>query len=285
MNAGANPLLPQLDANNTDDLSRGQKIGLQFQPAPEFTLKGNVHNSVNDASPAVDSTTTSGAGFWAEGHLPFNSVLTLGADTDSTGTDLAGSTTTHYSAYDAQFQQPLGKIPVTAVFKGHYEATATPGAPAAVMPSSEQSLVWKPAQETTVQMGLRQQHYQNFPGMSSDFNEAVFADWSQKVAGEVTWHSYAEMIDSRSNLALAPGVSTSGANGTPQTSPPGGPSISSAVPLLAEDKSFTFSTGPSFKIEKDVSASVEYSNRWDQNPVPGSTGPEQRLSVSVKGSF
>lgn len=282
---GSNPYRPL--SGGSDDLVRGQKAALKIQPLSALTLQGNVHDSASDTSLPGDSVVTRGAGFSAEGHLPYNSVLTLGVNSDSIGTDLiSGGTTTRSTAYDVQLQQPLGKIPLTAVFKSRYEETSAPGGPLTSLPTTEQSLVWKPVQDMTVKMGLRQQHYQNFPGMSSDYNQALFADWSQKVSGDVTWHSYAEVLDARSNLALAPEVSTtSGANGTPQTSAPGGPGLSSAVPLVAEDKTLTFSTGPSIKLQKDISASLEYSNRWDQNPLPGTVGAEQRVSVSVKGSF
>jgi len=282
---GSNPYLPL--SNGSSVLTGGEKAALQFQPASGLTLKGDVHNSTSDASIPANATATSGAALTAEGHLPFNSILTLGLDSDhTTGSEpVLGSAETHHTAYDAQVQQPLGKIPLTAVFKGHYEATTAAGAPTASLPITEQALVWKPVQDTTVKMGLRQQHYQNFPGISSDYNQAVFADWSQKVSNDVTWHSYAEMLDARSNLELAPGVSTSGTNGVPQSTTPGGPSVSSAVPLIADDKTVTFTTGPSFHLDKDIAASVEYSNRWDPNPVAGAVGQEQRVSFSVKGSF
>jgi hypothetical protein len=38
-------------------------------------------------------------------------------------------------------------------------------------------------------------------------------------------------------------------------------------------------------LQKDISASVEYSDRWDKNPAPGTVGQEQRVSVSIKGTF
>jgi hypothetical protein len=279
---GTNPYQPVSETG--DDLSRAQKVGLQFQPVEQFKLTGNVHDAVNDTALPQTSTTVNGMGVTAESHLPFNSVLTLGLNSDETAADPGYSAAGQDTAYDAQLSQPIGKIPVTAVFKGHYDETSAAGVPQTRAPSLEQSLVWKPGGDTTLQMGLRQQQYQNFPGMTSDYNQAVFADWSQKVAPEMTWHSYAEMLDSRSNLNVAPGISTSGSNGTPQSTTPGGPSVSSSVPLLAQDKTLTFSTGPSFKLEKDISASIEYSNRWDQNPQPGTIGQEQRVSVSVKGS-
>lgn len=282
---GSNPYRPL--SGDSDDLARGQKAALKIQPVPALTFQGNVHDSASDTSLPGNSTVIRGTGFSAEGRLPYHSVLTLGVNSDSIGNDLiSGGATIRSTAYDVQLQQPLGKIPLTAVFKSRYEETSAPNGTTTSLPTTEQSLVWKPAQDATVKMGLRQQHYQNFPGVSSDYNQALFADWSQKVLGDVTWHSYAEVLDARSNLALAPEVpTTSGANGTPQTSAPGGPGLSSAVPLIAEDKTLTFSTGPSIKLQKDISASLEYSNRWDQNPLPGTVGAEQRVSVSVKGSF
>jgi len=57
----------------SDDLSRGEKMGLQFQPVPELTLNGNLHETASDEPLLTSSTTTSGAGLSAEGHLPFNS--------------------------------------------------------------------------------------------------------------------------------------------------------------------------------------------------------------------
>jgi len=78
----------------------------------------------------------------------------------------------------------------------------------------------------------------------------------------------------------------SGSNGTAQATGPGdNMSLTSSVPLSFQDQTLTISTGPSVQLQKDISASVEYSNRWDKNPNPGFVGQEQRVSLSVKGSF
>jgi hypothetical protein len=280
---GPNPYLPF--SIGSDELSRGQKAGFQFQPVEALKFNGNIHDSQSDGLLPANSVATSGAGFSAEGHLPFQSVLTLGINSDRSGSDFFFDNNTQNTAYDAQFQQPFGKMPLTAVFKGHYNETTPIGSPEIRVPSLEQSLVWKPLQDTTVQMGLRQQHYENFPGVTNEFNEALFADWSQKILPDFTWHSYAEMLNSRGIPDVAPTVPlASGANGTPQATTPG-PSLSSALPLTLDDKMLTFSTGPSFRMQKNLSASIEYSNRWDQNPLPGNVGQEQRVSVSLKGTF
>jgi len=279
------PSLP-LEGGSPDDLTRGQKVSLLFQPLPTLTLSGNLHESVADEAMTGDSLVTTGAGFSAEGHLPLNSVLILGFNSDQTGADLdtASSTT---DTYNAQFSQPLGKLPVTAMFKGQYQETSTAGAPVSSLPSLEQSLVWKPMQDTTLQMGLRQQHYQEYPGIDNQFNQALFADWSQKMAVDVSWHSYAEVLNTRGMIDQAPASPiASGANGTPQATPPGSnASLTSSLPVSLQDQTLTFSTGPSFLLDKDISASLEYSNRWDKNPAAGAMGDEQRVSVSVKGSF
>ncbi len=283
LNDGLNSFQPLSDGTN--DLSRGQKAGLQFHPIEALTLSGNIHNSVNDSLLSADSNVTGGTGFSAESRLPFKSVLTFGVNSDRTGADFVSGHAFQSTAYDAQLQQPLGPMPLTAVLKSHYDETTYAGSSVTRNPSLEQSLVWKPAQDTTVKMGLRQQHYQDFPGIANEFNQALFADWSQKIISDITWHSYAEMLNSRGIQDVAPAVPlASGANGTPQASTPG-PTLSSALPLTLDDKTLTFSTGPSFLLQEDVSASIEYSNRWDQNPLPGSVGPEQRLSISLKGMF
>jgi len=118
-------------------------------------------------------------------------------------------------------------------------------------------------------------------------NEALFADWSQKLVDNVSWHSYAEVLNSRGLLDQAPASAiATGTNGTAQATAPGSnASLTSSLPISIDDQTLTFSTGPSFVLEKDISASVEYSNRWDKNPAPGSIGQEQRVSVSVKGTF
>ncbi len=266
-----------------DDLSHGQKASLQFQPGQQFTLSGNVHDSMDDAGSPESAMETRGSGLLAEGHLPFNSVLTLGANLDTTTTGTVSSATTGDNAYDAQFKQPLGKLPLTAVLKGHYEETTADGSLASRLPSLEQSLVWKPVDTTTVQMGLRQQQYQDFPGITNELNETVFADWSQTLLPEISWHSYAEVLNSHGSEDLAPAVpTTSGTNGTPQTS---NPATSLGLPTSFSDETLTFSTGPSFKLDQGVSASIEYSNRIDRNPLPGDVGQEQRVSVSLKGTF
>jgi hypothetical protein len=272
---------------DSEDLSRGQKVGLQFQPMEQLTLRGNLHDSASDSPVPSASTTTSGAAFSAEGRLPFNSVLTLGVNSDRTDTDIPSGLSAQTNAYDAQITQPIGQLPVSAVLKGHYEGTSIGGAPATSLPSLEQSLVWKPLQDTTIQAGLRQQQYQEYPGVDHQLNEALFADWSQKVVDNVSWHSYAEVLNSRGLIDQAPAAPlTSGANGTAQATTPGSSaSPTSSLPVSIDDQTLTFSTGPSFKLEKDISANLEYSDRWDKNPAPGSVGQEQRVSVSLKGTF
>ena len=274
-------------SDDSEDLSRGQKVGFQFQPVEELTLRGDLHDSMSDAPMPNNSTTTSGGGFSAESHLPLNAVLTLGLHSDRTSAGVPSGLDTQTNAYDAQIKQPIGQLPLSAILKGHYEGTSDGGAPATSLPSLEQSLVWKPLQETTLQAGLRQQQYQEYPGVDHLLNEALFADWSQKVVDDVTWHSYAEVLNSRGLIDQAPAAPiASGANGTPQATAPGSNvGLTSSLPVSIDDQTLTFSTGPSFRLEKDISASVEYSNRWDQNPAPGSIGQEQRVSVSLKGTF
>jgi hypothetical protein len=266
-----------------DDLSHGQKALVQFQPEQQLTLSGNVHESTNDDAMPEYSADTRGAGFTAEGHLPLSSTLTLGANSDQTSTGEAATGAIADNSYDAQLKTPLGKLPVTAVLKGHYEETSQDGAVATRLPSMEQSLVWKAGDAATVQMGLRQQHYQSFPGVNNDLNETVFADWSQNLLPEVTWHSYAEVLNSRDTLDLAPAApAATGTNGTAQSADP---TNSLGLPTSITDEAVSFSTGPSFKLDQGVSASIEYSNRMDRNPQPGAVETEQRVSVSLKGTF
>ena len=264
-----------------DSFSHEQSGGLQFQPFEQLKLTGNIHDAMDDAGSPNDSTETQGAGATAEAKLPLSAVLTLGANASNAVTP--GDATTTDDSYDLQLKKPLGKSPLTAVLKGHYEETSSNGAPVTRLPSLEQSLVWKAGEETTVQMGLRQQHYQDFPGVTNELNEAIFADWSQTLVPEITWHSYAEVLDSRGTQDVAPAApATTGTNGSPQSADP---TNNVALPTSLSDETLTLSTGPSFKLDRDVSASVEYSNRIDRNPAPGEVQQEQRLSVSLKGTF
>jgi hypothetical protein len=273
--------------DSSDDLSRAQKMGLEFQPIPELTFRGDLHDSASDSPMFGQSTTTSGAALSAEGHLPHNAVLTLGLQTNYTTPDAPAGLGAQTNACDAQWKQPLGQLPLTAILKGHYEGTSTGGAPATSLPSLEQSLEWKPLQNTTIQAGLRQQQYQEYPGVDHQLNEALFADWQQKVVDDVTWHSYAEVLNSKGLLDQAPAAPiASGANGTAQATTPGSNAgLTSSLPVSIDDQTLTFSTGPQFTLQKDISASVEYSDRWDKNPAPGNVGQEQRVSVSLKGTF
>lgn len=273
--------------NSSDDLSRGQKVGLEFAPGQEFILRADLHDSASDSPMPGESTTTSGMALSAESHLPMNAVLTVGMETDYITPDDPSSFASQTNAYDAQWKQPLGSLPLTAQLKGHYEGTSVGGAEPTSLPSLEQSLEWKPLANTTFQAGLRQQQYQEYPGVDHELNEALFADWQQKVVDDVTWHSYAEVLNSKGLLDQAPAAPiASGANGTPQATAPGSnTSLTSSMPLSIDNQTLTFSTGPSFKLQRDISASVEYSDRWDKNPTAGSAGQEQRVSVSVKGTF
>ena len=272
---------------DSDDLSRGQKVGLQFAPAQELTLRCDLHDSASDSPMFGDSSTTSGAAFSAESHLPLNAILTLGLQTDRTATDAPAGLDSRTDAYDAQLKQPIGSLPLTAILKGHFGGTATGNAPETSLPSIEQSLEWKPLQNTTIQAGLRQQQYQEYPGIDHELNEALFADWSQNIVSDVSWHSYAEVLNSKGLLDQAPAAPiASGANGTPQATAPGSnSSLTSSLPISVDDQTLTFSTGPSFKLQKDISASVEYSDRWDRNSAAGGSAQEQRVSVSLKGTF
>jgi hypothetical protein len=286
MSESTTPVVP-LAGGTPDDLTRGQKVGLQFQPADVLTLRGDLHATTTDAAMPGDSIVTTGAGVSAEGHLPLNSVVTLGVNSNRTGDDTSYAGVSTDTTYDAQITKPVGNLPLSAVLKGHFEEMQTPGAPVGRTPSLEQSLTWKPMQDTTVQMGLRQQQYQEYPGVDNQFNQAIFADLSHKIVDNVTWHSYGELLNTRGLIDQAPPAPlASGANGTAQATLPGdNVSPTSSIPLSLQDQTLTFSTGPSFQLQKDISASVEYSNRWDKNPAPGAIGQEQRVSLSVKGSF
>jgi hypothetical protein len=275
-------------SDDSENLSNVQKVGFQFQPVEQLTFHGDLHDAATDATLPSNSTTTTGAAFTAESHLPLNNaVLTLGVNSDRTAADVPSGLETQTNAYDMQWKQPLGKQPLSAVLKGHYEDTTAGGAAPTSLPSLEQSLVWKPVENTTIQAGLRQQQYQEYPGIDHQLNEALFADWSQKVVENISWHSYAEVLNSRGLLDQAPSSSiASGTNGTPQaTNPASTASVTSSLPVSIDDQTLTFSTGPSFLLQKDISANVEYSDRWDKNPAPGSIGQEQRVSVSLKGTF
>jgi hypothetical protein len=270
-----------------EDLSQAEQMGFAFAPAQEFSLSGNLHGSATDAMIPDDGTRTSGAGLAAESHLPWHSIVTVGLNFDRTVADAPHAVASETGTYNARIEQPLGKLPVSAVFKGSVQDMSYGGTPVSSMPSLEQSLVWKPLTNTTLQMGLRQQQYQEYPGVDHLMNEAIFADLSEKIVDNVSWHSYAELLNSKGLNDQAPGAPiASGANGTPQATLPGSnTSLTSSLPLSMQDQTLTFSTGPSVQLQKDISASLEYSNRWDKNPAPGSTGQEQRVSVSVKGTF
>jgi hypothetical protein len=262
-----------------DPLGSNLRAETIFKPCDALTVKGNVHDSSSEQ--AAPTPETSGAGASVETHLPLDTVFTAAVNSDrqaNPGFDV------ETNAYDAQVQKPIGKLPVSLVLKSRYVETDTPGAGATRLPSFEQSLVWKPADNTTLQAGLRQQQYQNFPGITNELNEALFADWSQTIVGAISWHSYAEMVNSRSTIEIA--EAGAGSNGTAQPNTPnGGSSVSSNLPVSTSDETLTFSTGPSIKLQQDMSASLEYSSSWDQNPVPGTVGEEQRVSVSLKGTF
>jgi hypothetical protein len=272
---------------NYAQVTREEKVGLGFNPAPEFSLTGEAHDSMTDAADPQDGWSTTGGGLAAESHLPGKSIMKVGLSFDRTISDEPASTASLSDTYSAEFQQPLGRLPLSANFKSQLDGVSTGNGPSTSMPSLEQSLVWKPMTDTTLQMGLRQQHYQEYPGVDNLMNEAIFADLSQKVWDNISWHSYAELLNTKGLTDQAPAAPiASGANGTPQATAPGSnASLTSSVPLSMEDQTLTFSTGPSVQLQKDLSASFEYSDRWDKNPAAGSTGQEQRVSVSVKGSF
>ncbi len=276
------------DGNQDGATSRGVKLGVDFSLPDCFTLRGDCHGAATDALIPANSTTTTGASVTAIGHLPTKATLTLGFNSDRNATDAPIPATTETTDYDAQLQQPVGSLPLSAVLKSRYVATTTGTAAApSSLPSLEQSVVWKPMSNTTVQMGLRQQQYQEYPGVDHQLNEALFADWTQQVLDNVSWHSYAEVLNSRGLIDQAPASSiASGTNGSPQgNNPLANTSPTSSLPLTLDDQTLTFSTGPSLQLQKDLSANFEFSNRWDKNPTGSNPGQEQRVSVSVKGSF
>jgi hypothetical protein len=269
------------------DLAHSHQIGLLFAPAQELSVNGNIHSSTTESDIPDNSTTTSGAGLAASGHLPWNTVLSAGLNFDRTLADMPDALAAETDSFNAQIEQPLGQLPLSAVIKGGYQENTADGSPAGNLPSLEQSLVWKPLSNTTFQVGLRQQQYQEYPGIDHALNEALFADLSEKMSDNVSWHSYAEVLNTKGLYTDAPGSPlASGANGTAQATLPGSNAgLTSSLPVSMQDQTLTFSTGPSVQLQKDLSASLEYSNRWDKNPAAGGSGQEQRVSVSVKGSF
>jgi len=266
-----------------DQLGSEVRAESVYQPVDALKLTGNLHN--DSSSQTAPTVNTNGAGASVETHLPLDTVFTAAVNSDHAHCDANSGLDVATDAYDAQVQKPLGKLPLSLVLKSHLIETDTPGVGTSRLPSFEQSLVWKPAGDTTVQAGLRQQQFQNFPGIDNELDEALFADWSQKIIGDnLSWHSYAEMVNTRSTIEVA--EAGAGSNGTPQPNvPQGGSTVASALPVSTTDEKLTFSTGPSMLLQKDLQASFQYSSSWDQNPTPGSVGEEQRVSVSLKGTF
>ena len=277
-------LAPNDPGGSPDDLALGQKFAVLYQPLEGLKVQTNLHQSASDVSMPGSSTMTTGAGVYVETQLPTKSTLTFGLNSDRTGIDASSVEATEFTAYDVQLQQPIGNLPLTAILKAHYEQIQMPTAPTGSMPSLEQSLVWKPLAPTTIQTGLRQQQYQEYPGIDNKSNQALFADWSQKITSDLSWRSYAEVVNTKGMVDTAPASATDlSANGT--AAPAKSEGLTNTLPVSLMDQTVTFTTGPSFKLEKDISASVEYSNRWDKTPAVGNVGQEQRVSVSVKGSF
>jgi hypothetical protein len=266
-----------------DQLSSEMRAESVYQPFDALKITGNVHEDTNNTG--TTPLVTNGTGCSVETHLPLDAVFTAAVNSDRAHADNDPGLDVTTQAYDAQLEKPLGKMPLSLLLKGHLTETGAPGAGATRLPSFEQSLVWKPAADTTLQAGLRQQQYQNFPGIDNELNEALFADWSQQIVDDkLAWHSYAEMMNTRSTVEIAePGL---GANGTAQPDvPQGGNSVASALPVSTTDEKLTFSTGPSVQLQRDITASLQYSSSWDQNPAPGTVGGEQRVSLSLKGTF
>jgi len=268
------------------EMAHAEQIGLVFAPAALLNVSGNFHGSSTDSQIPENGTTTAGAGLAAESHLPWDTVLHVGLNFDHTMADIPDAIATETRTYNAEIDRPVsGKL--SAVLKGQFQGTTVGGSAAGNLPTLEQSLVWKPLTNTTIQMGLRQQQYQEFPGIDHQLNEAIFADLSEKVVDNISWHSYAELLNTKGLYSDAPGAPiASGANGTPQATMPGSNAgLTDSMPLSFEDQTVTLSTGPTVQLQKDLSASFEYSNRWDKNPTAGGPANEQRVSVSVKGTF
>jgi len=266
-----------------DQLSSEVRAESVYQPVETLKITGNVHDDTNNSG--LTPLETNGAGCAVETHLPLDTVFTAAVNSDHAYVDHEPALDVTTQAYDAQLEKPLGRLPLSLLLKGHLTETGSPGSGATRLPSFEQSLMWKPAANTTLQAGLRQQQYQNFPGIDNELNEALFADWSQNLLEDkLSWHSYAEMMNTRSTVEIAePGL---GANGTAQPDvPQGGNSVASSLPVSTTDEKLTFSTGPSVQLQKDITASLQYSSSWDQNPAPGTVGEEQRVSLSLKGTF
>jgi hypothetical protein len=270
-----------------EEVSRSGQMGLVFAPWQELKLTETLHASSTELDDPLADSTTSGAGLAAESRLPWNSIVTVGLNFDRTLWDAPDVAPAETGTYNAQIEQPLGKLPVSAVFKSRFQDFSTGNTPTANLPSLEQSLVWTPMANTKLEMGVRQQQYQEYPGVDHLMNEAIFADLSAQMSDTLSWHSYAELLNSKGLYTQAPASPiASGANGTPQATLPGSNAgLTSSLPISMQDQTLTFSTGPSVQLQKDLSASLEYSNRWDKNPAAGSPGQEQRVSVSVKGSF
>ncbi len=220
-----------------------------------------------------------------ETHLPLDTVFTAAVNSDQAHCDHRREPRRGNERLRTRRCKSRSASCRSARAQSHYVETDTPGTGATRLPSFEQSLVWKPAGGHDGAAGLRQQQYQNFPGIDNELDEALFADWSQKILGDnLSWHSYAEVINTRSTIEVA--EAGAGANGTPQpTVPQGGASVSSTLPVSTSDEEADLFHGPSMKLQQDLQASLQYSSSWDQNPAPGSVSTEQRVSVSLKGSF
>jgi hypothetical protein len=183
-----------------------------------------------------------------------------------------------------ELRQPISDLPVAAVITGKYSDTTDPADHDFLQgqsPSMEQALEWKAKDDTLVKLGFREMGYANMQALTTQKSQGMFAHLSQNLLPDFAWNSDVEFSRSRQDTLL------------PET-PEGGDPTSLAgtvVPPTAtitpfQEESMWLKMGPSFKLPNDISASLEFSNKWDTNITPGmKSGSEQRVSMSFKGTF
>lgn len=263
---------------------QSQRCKFSESPLDHIICSQNIHHSSTSSDVITNNSETVGYGLnlnW-EHVPPLDSTLNLDSNIDFIQPAAAAPSTVSTSG--VELRQPVGNSPLTAIVSGKYTDTKDPSDNDFLQSQSpllQQALEWKPAQETSVQFGLRERAYQNFQAPTTQKTQGLFAHLSNHLLPDLTWNSDLEYLRSREDRALLE---------TPEGGSPNSLAGSVTAPLQAitpfEQESMWLKMGPAFQLDQDLSAHLEFSNQWNRSFGPaGTSGSEQRISFSLKGTF
>jgi hypothetical protein len=235
-------------------LTKRDELALEWRPLPSVKSEvwsGVIQNSSEDL--LFDQAAIEHGGRLTSKPHPLTS-LSLATTLREPLDDAEPATSS--SKVEAAWKQKLGQLPLTLEATPSYIESKTPGDPSHRL-TSRQALVWNASGDSLLSVGTQWSETEKSFQQQNETQLSYFGEWNRKVSPDISLSVRSEFEQSRQQ--------------TPAS--------------FHETQRTTLRAGPSFRLNEDLNARIDFKAAADLQKTGQARPPEQAVSLSLQGRF